>query len=1344
MRLKMRKRDIALLMILAGGILLSFALSYIVYLSEADKVKREFYALSSDRAELIENIALDNISALESLGDLFASSVSVERDEFSTFVKGLLERRPSIVEFRWLPRVTDDSRHAFEEAAGKEGLSGFEIKDIDGSGAYLRSTRRSEYFPVYYVESSPRRGIKGTDIVGFDAASIPERREAMNRAGDTGRPVATQDVADYSKAQPLEIKSATRVFLPIYRNKATRSNADRSREDLTGFVALIQRTDEMIDEALRLLAGVGIDIYIYDDSAGAEEGPLSVHRSELHDASHDLPPGRAGNRMGQGLAWSKRFDMAGRNWSIVCVPCKAFYSSHSIIMPWVLLATGIILSLVMFKYIWDISNREALVSVLVEERTAKLHESERALMVANKEWFDTFNSISDFVFILDMESRVVKVNRAFLVALKLKPEDVLGKKCYEVVHKKDSPWPGCPHQKTVSDNLPHTAEVEDPGLGLPLLVTTSPILNEKGEAVGSVHIAQDITERRELDENLRASEARLRSMIEVTGQIGWTTLADGAVEDIPGWRKFTGQSPEEVRGWAWLNAIHPDDRERTAKVWEKAVATRTMYETEYRIRRHDGVYRYFLARGVPSLKEDGAIREWVGTCVDITTRREFEEAMRLTRFSIDHVADSVFWMREDSKIIDVNEAAVNELGYSREELLSKSIPDIDIKHDKARWPDTWHQLKSKGKLSFESIHKTKAGKLVPVEIAANFISFGDRDIVCAIARDVTERKRIELALKYSEEHMRTIFQEAPLGIALIDSLTGHIYEVNPKFAEIAGRSQEDMVSIDWIRITHPDDIRRELDNMALMNAGKTRGFGMSKRYIRPDKSIVWINMTIAPLDVADKAHPRHLCMIEDITDRKKIEESLAESQERFRAFMENSPAIAWMKDEEGRHVFVNRSFQMYHGLKLENVLGKTDFDVWPEDVAQKFRENDLAVLSSGRTVEVFEETVDAKGVHSHWQNIKFIVTDASGMRYVAGFGIDITRRKRIEEALLASQASYRAIFEAANDAIFIKDADSYRITDANKKACEIFGRDWDELVKVGLEELCTKSAAHSFVRLKEYFDKAKEGRPQIFEWPVRDKNGKEFWVEISVRRAEIGGVTRLLSVMRDITERRRVMDMKLDFMSMVSHELRTPLGVIKEGLALALESRPDRLSAKQKDLLNISKANADRLARLISHVLDFQKIDAGRMEYKLENNDINALVTEIRDHMASLVSKKGLELEVRLGKVPRATRFDRDRIFEVLMNLVSNAIKFTDKGRIEIATEVKSGYALVSVSDTGKGIKAEDMSKLFQRFSQLERRPGGTGLGLAIAKEVVEAHKGKIWAESVVGKGSVFYFTIPI
>lgn len=134
--------------------------------------------------------------------------------------------------------------------------------------------------------------------------------------------------------------------------------------------------------------------------------------------------------------------------------------------------------------------------------------------------------------------------------------------------------------------------------------------------------------------------------------------------------------------------------------------------------------------------------------------------------------------------------------------------------------------------------------------------------------------RLRAELNQSEARFKTIFKHAPLGIAMIDSLTGKIYEANPKYAETLGRTEEEITDLDWMKVTHPDDIQKDLDQMALLNSGKITGFKMKKRYLRPDGSIVWISMAIAPIQVADKTHPLHLCMVEDITEAKRMEQEL--------------------------------------------------------------------------------------------------------------------------------------------------------------------------------------------------------------------------------------------------------------------------------------------------------------------------------------------------------------------------------------------------------------------------------------------------------------------------------------
>ncbi|MFH1189234.1 MAG: PAS domain-containing sensor histidine kinase [Candidatus Omnitrophota bacterium] len=246
----------------------------------------------------------------------------------------------------------------------------------------------------------------------------------------------------------------------------------------------------------------------------------------------------------------------------------------------------------------------------------------------------------------------------------------------------------------------------------------------------------------------------------------------------------------------------------------------------------------------------------------------------------------------------------------------------------------------------------------------------------------------------------------------------------------------------------------------------------------------------------------------------------------------------------------------------------------------------------------------------------------------------------------------------------------------------------------------------------------------------------------------------LLSI-EDITVRKETeaaakeaSEAKSKFTSMVSHELRSPLTVIKESINLVMEGLAGSVTDEQKDILDTAKSNIDRLGRLINNVLDFQKMEAGKMDLDIKEYDINEIVLATSKGMNFLAGEKGMSFTVSTdGSIPK-TVFDKDKIIQVLTNLLSNAVKFTEKGAITIVTKGEDNAIHVTVEDTGLGIQATDIPKLFQTFEQLGgglgKKRGGTGLGLAISKQIIQAHDGKIWAESQPGKGSIFHFTLPI
>jgi signal transduction histidine kinase len=274
----------------------------------------------------------------------------------------------------------------------------------------------------------------------------------------------------------------------------------------------------------------------------------------------------------------------------------------------------------------------------------------------------------------------------------------------------------------------------------------------------------------------------------------------------------------------------------------------------------------------------------------------------------------------------------------------------------------------------------------------------------------------------------------------------------------------------------------------------------------------------------------------------------------------------------------------------------------------------------------------------------------------------------------------------------------------------------------------------------------------------RRKDGGEIFLSLSVSpiRDTEGQITGLLSVAKDISEKhrfqRRLRDldkMKSDFVSNVSHELRTPLTAIKGSVDNMLDGITGTLNEKQTRYLGRIKSNADRLGRLITDLLDLSKIEAGKIDLRPAYLTIDALAREVAEVLRTVAAEKLISLEVLSPRGEMNVWADRDKVVQILMNLVGNALKFTPiNGKVTITIDAPDAeWVKCSVVDSGPGIPADEAVKIFDKFYQLEQsnkqKAKGTGLGLAISKALVDMHGGRIWIESQIDEGSCFSFTLP-
>lgn len=283
-----------------------------------------------------------------------------------------------------------------------------------------------------------------------------------------------------------------------------------------------------------------------------------------------------------------------------------------------------------------------------------------------------------------------------------------------------------------------------------------------------------------------------------------------------------------------------------------------------------------------------------------------------------------------------------------------------------------------------------------------------------------------------------------------------------------------------------------------------------------------------------------------------------------------------------------------------------------------------------------------------------------------------------------------------------------------------------------------------------FVTRARAGRPEERVWTYLRRDGSRVPVFLSVTalRGPVGGVSGYLAVAHDVTEREEVDRLKNEFVSTVSHELRTPLTSIRGAIGLLEGGMAGELPAEAHELVRIATNNCDRLIRLVNDILDLEKMEAGRLELKVTRLEANDLVEAALSGLAGFAELAGVTLE-RVPGPPLLLEGDRDRLIQVLTNLVANAVKFSPRGgTVEVRVDASApGRARLSVRDQGPGIPAHQLPRLFGRFQQLDssdsRAKGGTGLGLAISKALVEQHGGTIWAESEVGRGATFHFELP-
>ncbi len=634
-----------------------------------------------------------------------------------------------------------------------------------------------------------------------------------------------------------------------------------------------------------------------------------------------------------------------------------------------------------------------------------------------------------------------------------------------------------------------------------------------------------------------------------------------------------------------------------------------------------------------------------------------------------------------------------------------------------------------------------------------------------LKNSVANHLRAEEALREAEEKYRSIFENVMEGI-FQTTPDGHYLSANPMLARIYGYDTPAELIAAISDINHQlyvEPSRRSEFIRLIQKDGVVSRF--ESRIYRKDRSIIWISENARAVRDPRGSVLYYEGTVEDITERKRAEEALRDSEVLYHSLVECLPQNIFRKDLQGRFTFANIRFCTTLGRKLEEILGKTDFNFFPAELATKYQQDDHRVMETHEPFETVEahQTPDRGKIYV--QVIKTPLYDAVGnVIGVQGMFWDVTERNKMEEALAYERDLLRALLDNIPDNIYFKDTRS-RFVKVGQALAKKFGL-------TNPDEALGKTDFDFFT--EEHAQAAYEDEQLIIRsgQPIIGKTEKETWHDNRISwglttkmpfRNKDGAIIGTFGVTKDITQLKEAEQelakardvalesarLKSSFLANMSHEIRTPMNGIIGMTGLLLDTD---LTEEQRDFAEAIRSSADALLTIINDILDFSKIEAGKLTVEQINFDLHETVESTLELLAERAESKGLELASLVYEdVPRFLRGDPGRVRQVLTNLLGNAIKFTERGEVTVrvlrqSETEKEVVVRCTVTDTGIGIAPETQGRLFEAFTQadssLTRRYGGTGLGLAISRQLVELMGGQIGLESALGRGSTFWFTL--
>jgi PAS domain S-box-containing protein len=879
-------------------------------------------------------------------------------------------------------------------------------------------------------------------------------------------------------------------------------------------------------------------------------------------------------------------------------------------------------------------------------------------------------------------------------------------------------------------------------------------------------------ERARIETALRESEERFRRFFENDPEYCYMVSPEGQILDVnQSALSALGYDREELLGRPISSVYAAESKARAEELMARWRETGRLANESITVVTKGGVCLDVLLSMYAVRDDTGTVVHSVSVQRDITELRRAEELLKHSeeryRSTLDGMIEGCQLIGADWTYVYVNPAAAAQARMPREQMegrrMSEVYPGIEQSPLYAVLQECLKQRVHR-RLDYEWTYAD--GSSAWFELSIEPVTDG----LFVLSLDITERKRFEAVLRESEERYRDLFDNASDMIQSVGP-DGRFLYTNNAWRKALSYTDEDLAQLTLFDVMAPSCREMCIERFKDVMNGKQMD-GVEATFIAKDGTEVAVEGSVncsfrEGRPVATRGFFRN------VTERRRAEEALRAVQERreqLEAVVSRSPAVAfkWRADDALTVEFVSDNVRQFGYSPEDFTSGRVRY-------ADILHPHDRA-----RAIDEARQYVEA-GVSDFVQQYR-IITESGDVRWVEdrtwvprepdgtivhhqGIVIDITSRKQAEQELRESERRFREIMEnvelagvtldPTGNVTFIND---FLLRLAGSSRDEVIGRNWFDRFVAEPERPARRMRFLGRVQ--------GDGAPYRHENEIVTRAGElrtVSWSSTFLRDGQ-GRICGVTSIGEDVTEERRTRaelaaknaellqlnEFKNQMLGMAAHDLRNPLAVIHTASSFLVSDSPKTLSKeKQADFLRRIHANSEFMVKLIDDLLDVARIESGKLELELEPTDLCQLIDDSLGINRVLAEQKNINLQFAAECVIPPIPLDRNKMSQVINNLVTNALKFSQSGTgVRVSAARENGRVVVAVADQGQGIPADELSKLFRPFGKTSVRSTAgeksTGLGLAISRRIVEAHGGHIWAESEVGKGSVFSFSLPV